>query len=228
MRRFNCTLMFCLLPALASAAGASVQTTAADHHLVVKGDTLWGISAGAFNDPGKWPDIWLINKPLIKDPHWIYPGQDVLLRLPTSPEVVASHAPVAPAAPTLAASTVPGSAQLENISGFSAQVISIYGGTSPSGQRTMVIIDKGQRDGVRNGLVLALYHKEKQGELSKKSLDPDASYGRLQVYRTLENVSYALVTNEASPVALLDTASPIRLASIPTDHPSQGQMMPQQ
>lgn len=76
-----------IAPLSASAADASAQaandarceflTNAPDQHVVVRGDTLWGISAKFLRHPWCWPQVWGINREQIRNPHWIYPGQIV-------------------------------------------------------------------------------------------------------------------------------------------------------
>ena len=50
---------------------------APDQHVVVKGDTLWGISGVFLEHPWCWPQVWGLNQDEIRNPHWIYPGQIV-------------------------------------------------------------------------------------------------------------------------------------------------------
>ncbi|MEN8169192.1 MAG: LysM peptidoglycan-binding domain-containing protein [Pseudomonadota bacterium] len=47
-----------------------------EKYIVVKGDTLWDISARFLEDPWLWPRLWHFN-PHIANPHLIYPG-DIL------------------------------------------------------------------------------------------------------------------------------------------------------
>ncbi len=49
-------------------------------YIVKEGDTLWDITEKFFGDPFTWPEIWKKNL-FIEDPHWIYPGQEITLKL---------------------------------------------------------------------------------------------------------------------------------------------------
>jgi hypothetical protein len=57
------------------AANCAFKADAPAQHLVVKGDTLWDISAKFLANPWCWPQVWEMNREDIRNPHWIYPGQ---------------------------------------------------------------------------------------------------------------------------------------------------------
>ena len=48
------------------------------YHIVERGDTLWDLAGRYLKNPYLWPQVWDQNK-YIKDAHWIYPGDPVLL-----------------------------------------------------------------------------------------------------------------------------------------------------
>ena len=52
----------------------------ATYYEVVKGDTLWKIAAHHYGHGDKYPVIFEANRPMLKDPDEIYPGQK--LRIP--------------------------------------------------------------------------------------------------------------------------------------------------
>lgn len=343
MQRFIISLICCLLPVLAFADASEIRDNAPDRHVVVKGDTLWGIAAEFLKDPWKWPQIWGMNKDSIKDPHWIYPGDVIVLDRATgtlrigqggsaaatatssntdviklSPKVREQDSehnailsiPASAIGPFLSrplvieknglanapilvgtyekrvilgnddiayvkglredqgsqwqiyrsgkALTDPdskeilgyeasylGDAVVENFADIStlritksiqeinkgdrftpatgellnnyiphapdgqlvARVMSIYGGVSQAGQNAIVTLNKGSRDGLENGHVLALYRKgDTIKEKGKTFRLPDIRYGLLFVFRTFDRVAYGLVMQTRLPVELLDSA----------------------
>jgi len=343
------SLICLLLPILAVADVLQIREDAPDRHVVVKGDTLWDISARFFSDPWKWPEIWALNKEAIKDPHWIYPGDVVYLdrrtgQLAINEPVAASSAPATqPVTPselvklqprirvvaknTEAIPAIPlnvigpflkrplvveseeldlapklvgtyeqrallsvndvayaqnlptdkgtqwqvyrpnvkfidpdtgevlgrevlylGDAAVEKfgdpstlrityaileinkgdyfaqaLSGYSSEfvphapqnsivskVISIYGGVQQAGQYSVITLNKGRRDGVETGHVLALYQKgevlKTKGWFTPNIELPDMRYGLVMVFRVFNKVSYALVLETKIPVQILDSA----------------------
>ncbi len=339
MQKIIIALICCLLPAFALADTVKIRDDAPGRYVVVKGDTLWDISAKFFNDPWQWPQIWGLNKDTIKDPHWIYPGDVVVLdrasgtlrigdtksgsdsgsdivRLSPQIRVQDSQHGAIPSisakiigpflkrplvidkdemarAPAIMGTyeqrvilgnddiayvsdfpqdkgtlwqvyrpgkalidpdskellgyeaTYLGDAQVEKFDHIStlkiteaiqemgkgdrliqassgiannyvprapegkiaARVISIYGGVSQAGQNAIITLNKGQRDGLENGHVLALYRKgEEVRDKGKLVSLPDVRYGLIFVFRTFDKVAYALVMQTRLPVNLLDNA----------------------
>lgn len=353
------SLICLLLPIAVYADELQLQENAPDRYIVVKGDTLWDISAKFFTNPWKWPQVWGYNKDTIKDPHWIYPGDVVYLDHSTkSLKVGEPGTPAVPAAETGAipevgdvtssdagtvklsptARVVPGTSEAiptislkvigpflgrplvmednelegapklvgtleqrqllsaddtayasnmprdrgerwqiyrptvtffdpdtdevlghevaylgdavvekfddvstlrisnsvleihkgdyfaQSMTGFSsnflphapsdnisARVISIYGGVQQAGQNAIVTLNKGRRDGIESGHVLALYQKgdivKTKGWFTPNIVLPDVRYGLLFVFRVFNKVSYALVMETKFPVQVLDRAS---------------------
>lgn len=63
-------------PYVAPAPVVELKPDYPDKYVVVKGDTLWDISARFLKSPWQWPQLWHTN-PQVENPHLIYPG-DIL------------------------------------------------------------------------------------------------------------------------------------------------------
>lgn len=363
MNKIIISLICCLLPTFVLAETLQLREDAPDRHIVVKGDTLWDISSKFLKDPWQWPKIWGMNREIVEDPHWIFPGEIILLDRATNTLSIAqpisttngktenttgstgaatgsgrsgadlsNAVKLSPsvrversahdAIPSIPASAIgpflsrplvieedgmkdapaivgtfekrvmlgdndiayvsnlpqdkgliwqvyrPGKALIDPESGDTlgyeanylgiakvekfadistmritdalkemrkgdrlayatsglpinysphapekeivARIVSIYGeeGRKQAGQYSVVTLNKGLRDGLENGHVLALYRK---GEVLKERWSddivlPDVRYGLLFVFRTFENLSYALVMQTRLPVEMQDSA----------------------
>lgn len=118
MRTLNRCTLLALAAGLTAAQSLDAQEPAPPAgqprtHTVVRGDNLWDLSQRYLGNPFLWPEIYRLNRDVVEDPHWIFPGE--VLRLPGDETVVAEvpaeqapqqptepvQAPVDPAAPTV-------------------------------------------------------------------------------------------------------------------------------
>ncbi len=85
------------------------------------------------------------------------------------------------------------------------RVVSIYGDGLRGGQNQVVALNRGQREGIERGHVLALWRTGTVA-VDKTTADkaalrlPDERHGLLFVFRVFERVSYALILNVQDPV----------------------------
>ena len=87
------------------------------------------------------------------------------------------------------------------------QIISVFSGVRNVSQYDVVVIDRGDRDGLAVGDVLAVYSKGEvvQDKVSNELVKlPDEKRGILMVFRTFEKVSYGLILRAETPLKVLD------------------------
>jgi hypothetical protein len=88
-----------------------------------------------------------------------------------------------------------------------AKIISIYEGVDQGGQNAIITLNRGKRDGLENGHVLALYKESEESKHDGETYTlPALRYGVIFVFRTFDKVSYALVMEVQRTVRLLDSA----------------------
>ena len=58
---------------------SELAPNAPDQYTVKAGDTLWAISGMFLKSPWRWPELWGMNLQDIRNPHLIFPGQNLYL-----------------------------------------------------------------------------------------------------------------------------------------------------
>ena len=98
----------------------------------------------------------------------------------------------------------------EPSSQINGYILDVPRGVSQIGQYDVVTINKGARDGLEIGNVLAVY---KTGETIRDRVTgdkvkvPDERSGLLMVFRTYEKISYGLVLHATRQLAIMDRVS---------------------
>jgi LysM repeat protein len=88
---------------------------------------------------------------------------------------------------------------------MSGQVVQVYGDALIAGQNQVVAINRGSRDGMERGHVLAVLRDgervlDRTNERPQEIKLPDERHGLMFVFRTFERVSYALLLQVQQPV----------------------------
>jgi hypothetical protein len=95
---------------------------------------------------------------------------------------------------------------------ITGRIVSVYGGVDQGGTQSIVAINRGRRDGLEVGHVLALQHTGETvldrtaGRREFVKL-PDERIGEMFVFRVFDTVSYALVMRVQQPVKVGDRFS---------------------
>ena len=88
---------------------------------------------------------------------------------------------------------------------IAGQIVSLYGDALTAGQNQIVALNKGARDGIERGHVLALW-RDGQRVIDKTDSTrtlmklPDERHGVLFVFRVFDRMSYALIMSVKAPV----------------------------
>lgn len=86
-------------------------------------------------------------------------------------------------------------------------IMAVEGGVSSVGTLDVIILNKGQRDGLENGNVLAIY---KRGEVVDDKIAeelitlPDAKAGLMMVFKSFDKMAYGLVLDSQAPLSVGD------------------------
>lgn len=94
MRTLNRCTLLALAAGVTAAQALEAQEPAPGQprtHTVVRGDNLWDLSQRYLGNPFLWPEIYRLNRDVVEDPHWIYPGE--VLRLPGDETQIAEAPP---------------------------------------------------------------------------------------------------------------------------------------
>jgi hypothetical protein len=212
----------------------------ATYYIIVRGDTLWDLSAKFLGNPFLWPQIWDQNR-YITDAHWIYPGDPLIL-----PEValvtdrageagaLVSNEPTEEGMPgqlTTAGGDVLFPAIEEMALQCSHYVVSdtedqsLYVIGSEHGatklafaDRDIVYLNKGSNSGVKSGDVYMLQHEAyevkhpESGRNLGRKVEPT---GWIRVILVQENSSTAVVERACVDMHAGDYAKPFEKASVP-------------
>ncbi len=207
-------------------------------HTIVKGDTLWDLAAHYLGDPFLWPQIWERN-PYIKDSHWIYPGDPLVI------DLAVQEVPVAEAGVAVDETVI--SEYGEDLAGYEGEMPHQLGSSADvycfaklvndesiftfkiaSGERILtqteysegdiVYLDSGVAQGVQAGDRFFVNHRLRKLRHPVSNSHLGIVYqqvGQLKVLCAQENTSIAEITFACDPIVIGDVLEPFTPIPVP-------------
>lgn len=108
LRSSTLALAAAILPSFANAQQPAQEMSRA--HVIVRGETLWGLAQRYYGDAFLWPRIWEANRPLIEDPDLILPEWEIRIPGLSEPTVVGEVAVLEPTGDAAAGDAATGDA----------------------------------------------------------------------------------------------------------------------
>ncbi len=237
---FKMRKIILILPFLFLSAGEKV-------HIVKKGDTLWDIADFYYRNPFFWVAIWKVNIDKIKDPHWIYPGQEFLIpEIPPTegvlypvygikkiekkpppevrPEEVVEIKVVRPPVPAVAKDMVLSAGYIipEDSINYLGMVVGSEDDKSRLFYWEKIYLNKGDADGIKKGDKVLLFR------IGKEVISPRTGFllgrvieplGIVKILRTETNSSLSLLEKTYAVINIKDNNyfKEIKLPEIPYD-----------
>jgi len=218
--------------------GAKVYT-------IQKGDTLWNLAREYLGDPYLWPQLWERN-PYIKDSHWIYPGDPLIVDVAVEEQAVepAEEQP-AEAPEAVAPEGAPEEVAVEegvpqpvgttadvNCFAILVQDDSVFPFTIRSAEAgdmqdhfsvsNIVYIDGGTAEGVKAGdrfFILERAHELKHPVSRAKMGIVYRRMGILKVLCAQEHTSICEITDACDPISIGDVLQPYEPIPVPLAFP---------
>jgi hypothetical protein len=133
------------------------------------------------------------------------PGDPAVFKIVTMKEEIGRGDRLVPATPPPLLSYVPH----KPTDKVDARIVSVYGGVNEAGRFSIVLLNKGSKDGIEVGHVLALLRKrfivQRDDDGRKENVRvPDERYGLVFVFRSFDRLSYALIVQSDGPATVND------------------------